>query len=466
MKKTLLIVDDNKDILSQLYWGFSSEEYQVYRAENADDALKLQEEHKPQVVTLDLGLPPDAEGNTEGFRCLNELLLADPHCKVIVITGHHDESNAQNAIRNGAYDFCQKPIDLEELKIIVRRAFFLYDLNVSATGISQKDQNNENSKSVDNLGIITQDTKMLELLKNIKRIAVSDAPVLIEGESGTGKELIAKAVHQMSSRADGPLVIINCGAIPEHLLEAEFFGHEKGAFTGANQRVLGQVEFANNGTLFLDEMGELPLSLQVKLLRFLQEMTFQRVGGRQDIEVNVRIVAATNRDLLEMVNNGSFREDLYYRLGVVKIPLPPLRNRGKDILLLANYFLKKFDIDSKIKSFHPSAEKLMLGYSWPGNIRQLENKIRQIIILSDNPVIQAESLDFQTSPAAAPSSTDASQNQQELNYGSLQEARNDIEKKMLQNALNQHSGNIMQASQSLGISRPTFYDLLKKHKLN
>ncbi len=455
MKKSLLIVDDNEDVLRQLFWGFSAEEYQVHQAKDVAEALALQKEVQPQVVTLDLGLPPDAEGNTEGFRCLDALLQADPMCKVIVITGHHDNSNAQQSIRSGAYDFCRKPIDLEELKIIVRRAFFLYEMQSS-------DAPKEKIPPVDTLGILTQDENMLELIKNLRRIAISDAPVLIEGESGTGKELIAQAVHKISSRNTGPMVTINCGAIPEHLLEAEFFGHEKGAFTGAVQRIQGKVEFAHNGTLFLDEMGELPLALQVKLLRFLQEMTFQRVGGRQDIEVNVRIIAATNCNLRQMVKSGQFREDLYYRIGVVKIPLPPLRERGKDALLLAHHFIKKYDTSGKIKSFHPAAEKALLSHSWPGNVRQLENKIRRAVILSDTAIIQPDTLEF--------SKKAANQDMQEgyveeLQYTSLKEARDDIEKKMLLNALQQNAGNVMQASQFLGISRPTFYDLLKKHKI-
>ncbi len=455
MDKSLLIVDDNEDILRQLYWGFSADEYQVYQAKDVEEALALQAKHKPQVITLDLGLPPDAEGNTEGFRCLDALLVADPLCKVIVITGHHDNSNAQHSIRCGAYDFCRKPIDLEELKIIVRRAFFLYELQ---TSVAPK----PSAEAVDTLGIITQDAKMLEILNNLRRIAISDAPVLIEGESGTGKELIARAVHQISSRSEGPLVTINCGAIPEHLLEAEFFGHEKGAFTGATQRIQGKVEFAHNGTLFLDELGELPLSLQVKLLRFLQEMTFQRVGGRQDIEVNVRIIAATNRNLRQMVKQGDFREDLYYRIGVVKIPLPPLRERGQDILLLAQHFIQKYDDTGKIKSFHPAAEKALLCHGWPGNVRQLENKIRRIVILSDSSIIQPDTLSFNTSSSSQETHNNESE---ELNYASLKEARDAIERKMLVNALQQHSGNVMQASQHLGVSRPTFYDLLKKHKI-
>ncbi len=453
MKKSLLVIDDNEDILRQLYWGFSPEEYELHKAKNFDEAMKIQKKFNPQVVTLDLGLPPDAEGNTEGFRCLDALLQNNPFCKIIVITGHHDESNAHTSIKSGAYDFCRKPIDLEELKIIVRRAFFLSELNTS-NSLKIKEQ------KTDNLGIITQDAKMGEMLKSIERIAISDAPVLIEGESGTGKELVAKAIHEMSSRNKSPLVTINCGAIPENLLEAEFFGHEKGAFTGATQRVQGKVEFANNGTLFLDEIGELPLSLQVKLLRFLQDMTMQRVGGRQDIEVNVRIVAATNRNLLEMVKKGEFREDLYYRLGVVKIPLPPLRERGKDIILLANYFLNKYNTQGKTISLHPLAEKAMIAYPWPGNIRQLENKIRQLLIMVDTPIINADSLELNEDSLSELQDTD-----EKLNYATLQEARNDIEKKMLLSAIQQQAGNIMQASQALGISRPTFYDLLKKHKI-
>ncbi len=463
MTKSLLIIDDNEDILRQLYWGFSAEEYTVYQAKDVEEALAIQKEVRPQVVTLDLGLPPDAEGNTEGFRCLDALLAVDSYCKVIVITGHHDSNNAQQSIRSGAYDFCRKPIDLEELKIIVRRAFFLYELHASAAPSPSTEERKES------LGIITQDEKMLDILHSLRRIATSDAPVLIEGESGTGKELIAKAVHQLSSRSKGPLITINCGAIPEHLLEAEFFGHEKGAFTGASQRIQGKVEFAHNGTLFLDEMGELPLPLQVKLLRFLQEMTFQRVGGRQDIEVNVRIIAATNCNLRAMVKKGEFREDLYYRIGVVKVPLPPLRERGQDVLLLAQHFMEKYNESGQSKTFHPATEKALLTHAWPGNVRQLENKIRRMLILSDSPIIQPECLELKKAaptPKATSSQSEGVAHVEELNYGSLKEAREAIERKMLVHALQQHSGNVMQASQSLGISRPTFYDLLKKHKLS
>lgn len=455
MKKRLLIVDDNEDILRQLRWGFSAEGYEVHQAQNADDALAIQRKASPQVVTLDLGLPPDAEGRTEGFRCLGELLAADPLCKVIVVTGHHDNDNALRSVRSGAYDFCRKPVDLDELKVIVRRAFFLYSLGELKPEETQK-------ASPGGHGIITQAPKMLEILGNLGKIALSDAPVLIFGESGTGKELAARAIHQLSSRSAGPMITINCGAIPEHLLEAEFFGHEKGAFTGAVQRIQGKVEYADKGTLFLDEIGELPLLLQVKLLRFLQEMVFQRVGGRQNIEVNTRILAATNRDLPGMVRSGLFREDLYYRIGVVNVALPPLRERGKDVLLLAGHFIRKHDGSGKIKSLHAAAERAMQMYHWPGNVRELENKIRRAVIMTDGPLLKLDAIDL-GSPGGAPagiSGTDDSGAQI-----SLQEARNAVEKKLLLEALQRYSGNIMQASQAIGISRPTFYDLLKKHKI-
>lgn len=457
MNKRLLVIDDNEEVLRQLRWGFSAEGYAVHQALNVKEALAIQRKEAPQVVTLDLGLPPDAEGRTEGFRCLDALLAADPLCKVIVVTGHHENDNAQRSIRNGAYDFCRKPVDLEELKVIVRRAFFLYGLE--KTEPEKPSASKQQELLSDKLGIITQAASMQALLANLGKIAISDAPVLITGESGTGKELAARAIHTLSARRDGPLITVNCGAIPEHLLESEFFGHEKGAFTGATQRVQGKIEFADNGTLFLDEIGELPPPLQVKLLRFLQEMIFQRVGGRQDIEVNVRIVAATNRDLPAMVRSGQFREDMYYRIGVVNVALPPLRERGKDVLLLAAHFIAKYDISGKIRGLHSAAERAMQMYHWPGNVRELENKIRRAIILSDGPVIKLNAIDL-SNPVSA---RDNDEFQSQL---SLQEARSAVEKKLLLEALNRYSGNIMQASQALGVSRPTFYDLLKKHKIN
>lgn len=455
MKKHLLIVEDNEEVRRQLQWGFSDEPYTVLTAGTTEEALELQRKVKPQVITLDLGLPPDPEGYSEGLRCLAELLNKDPHARILVVTGHHDMNNALRCINGGAYDFCRKPLNLEELLVIVRRAFFLSDLrNTSITagadeGLSHCEH-----------GIISRSKIMQEVMHDIVRVAASDAPVLIMGESGTGKELIAKAIHTLSIRSEGKLVTVNCGAIPENLLETEFFGHEKGAFTGAGQRVLGKVEYANGGTLFLDEIGELPLHLQVKLLRFLQEMVIQRVGGHQNIPVNVRIVTATNRDISACIKAGTFREDLYYRLGVVTITLPPLRVREDDAVLLARHFLTKFNTNGKVSGFHPMAEQAIRSYSWPGNVRELENKVRRALIFAAGSLIMAEELGLEEKP------DQPWETPQTDEPTSLREARNSVERQMMLAALARHTGNIVQAAQSLGISRPTFYDLLKKHNIN
>ncbi len=449
MTRKLLLIEDNEEVRRQLRWGFSEEGYSVLLAGDVQEALALQRKEKPQVVTLDLGLPPDAEGSSEGFRCLEELLAADPQVRVAVVTGHHDMDNALRSINGGAFDFCRKPVDLEELKVIVRRAFFLRALL----------DGREETGDPDDCGIICRCPAMQEVMRSIPKVAVSDAPVLITGESGTGKELVARAIHQMSGRRTGPLVTINCGAIPEHLLEAEFFGHEKGAFTGAVQRVQGKAEYADGGTLFLDEIGELPVQMQVKLLRFLQEMVFQRVGGRQDIQVNVRILAATNIDIAAAIKAGQFREDLYYRIGVVALPLPPLRERGDDVLLLAKHFMRKFDKAGKVTGFQPAAERAIREHSWPGNVRELENRVRRAIIFAAGPSIGAADLDLEESAETAAAGRGAAP------PTSLREARNEVERKLLVSALEHSGGNIQQAAQAIGVSRPTFYDLLKKHKV-
>lgn len=449
-EKRLLIIEDNEDIRRQLGWGFSGEGYTVLQAANADEALALQQREKPQVVTLDLGLPPDAEGSTEGYRCLDELLARDPQVKVIVVTGHHSSDNAFQCVRNGAYDFFRKPTNLEELKVIVRRAFFLSGLHAG--------QQTEQKKEPGMHGIITQCKSMQAILSRLDKIALSDAPVLITGESGTGKELAAQAIHNMSERRNGRLVAINCGAIPEQLLESELFGHEKGAFTGAVQRVKGKVEDADQGTLFLDEIGELPLQLQVKLLRFLQEMIIQRVGGRKDIEVNVRIIAATNIDLPAAIKSGQFREDLYYRIGVVNVPLPPLRERGDDVILLAEHFIRRHDSKGQIKGLHESARKALRLYTWPGNVRELENIIRRAIIFTNGSLIKVDAIDFTDMAGEARAEVEE--------HKSLQEARNEIERKVVLDALRKSSGNIAKAALAIQVSRPTFYDLLRKHKID
>ncbi len=452
MTKHLLIIEDNEEVRRQLQWGFFDEPYTVLTATNAEEALKIQRKTKPQVITLDLGLPPDPEGYSEGTRCLTELLAQDPQARVIVVTGHHDMNNALRCINSGACDFCRKPLNLEELLVIVRRAFFLSELRASAPPAAGIDD--------DEHGIIGRSKIIQEVMQDIARVAASDAPVLIMGESGTGKELIARAIHSMSSRNGKDMVTINCGASPENLLETEFFGHEKGAFTGAAQRVQGKVEYADGGTLFLDEIGELPPQLQVKLLRFLQEMVIQRVGGRQDIPVNVRIIAATNRDIAVCIKNGTFREDLYYRVGVVTITLPPLRVREDDALLLGRHFLDKFNAGGKVTGFHPQAEQAIRAYGWPGNVRELENKVRRALIFAAGTLITAEELGLEEKPGQTWAVTRSD------GPLSLREARNSVERQMLIAALARHSGNIVQAAQALGISRPTFYDLLKKHHLD
>ena len=341
----LLIVDDSSEICKQLKWGLNKD-YDVLLAEDVAGALKLFGKHAPKVVTLDLGLPPDVDGATEGLRCLEQILRRQPDTKVVVLSGNEERNNALKAVQLGAYDFYRKPIDLAELKIILQRAFQLAALETENRRLQTTAASELN-------GILGQCPQMEEVFTTIRKIATADIPVLILGENGTGKELVAKAIHAQSLRNKGDLIPINCGAIPENLLEAELFGHEKGAFTGAVGQVRGKVEYAHEGTLFLDEIGELPLALQVKLLRFLQEKTIQRVGGRDEIVVDSRIVAATNVDIEEAIQQGAFREDLYYRIGVITINLPPLRERGDDICLLANFFLNRYvsEFSKKIKGY-------------------------------------------------------------------------------------------------------------------
>lgn len=469
----LLIVEDNEDVRRQLRWGLAKEPYDLHLAGSVDEALALQREHAPAVVTLDLGLPPDAEGASEGFRGLAALLDHDPRTKVIVVTGHHDMENALRAIEGGAYDFCQKPADLEMLKVIISRAFFLHGLQgggamASASGMVSASGGASAPDAVSGAGagggkpddgwqgIVGRCPSMRAVFETVAKVAVTGAPVLVTGESGTGKELVARAIHALGPRCTRTFVAINCGAIPDNLLEAEFFGYEKGAFTGATQRVQGKVEYADGGTLFLDEIGELPANLQVKLLRFLQEKVIQRVGGRKDIAVDARIVAATNRDIQTEIASGRFREDLYYRIGVVPVALPPLRARGDDILLLARHFLESSagEGTGNIVGFSPAAEQAMLRYAWPGNVRELENKVRRAVIFASGRRIMPDDLGFDETPAKAAAPRPE---------GSLREARNALERDMVLSALDKCGGNIVQASLAIGVSRPTFYDLLRKH---
>jgi len=456
MKPTLLIVDDNEDILQQLKWGFSYEPYTLLFAHTMNEALSIYSNFAPQVVTLDLGLPPRTEDATQGFTCLDEMRRISPSTKIIVITGFESSEYARRAVDMGAYDFFLKPIDLDELKVMVRRAFHLH-------GIERGSASHEVIKSsrLRPAGIVSNSPVMLDVMAQIAKVASSDVPVLILGESGTGKEMVARAIHEQSPRKNGPMVCINCGAVPENLIESEFFGHERGAFTGAVTTVRGKVEYADDGLLFLDEIGELPTNIQVKLLRFLQEMVFQRVGGRKNIEVNVRVVAATNVDIIEAMRSGAFREDLFYRIGVVSIKLPPLRDRVGDISLLAEYFLRKHavDVEKKVKGFSVDAIDALNSHSWPGNVRELENTIRRALVMASSSVITSNDLDLK--PITM---NDVSVPQIPAN-ATLKEARLIVEKQLLEAALSKSGGNILKAAAALGVSRPTFYDLLRKHEV-
>ncbi len=445
----LLIVDDNRDIRQQLKWGLADSPYSLHFAQDAQEALELFRTVKPGVVTLDLGLPPRPEDASEGLACLERMIAERPATKIIVITGFDDQDDARKAIETGAYDFFRKPVDLGELKVMLRRAFRRIEIESVAPAPEANPVH----------GIIGNCDAMRRIYTMIDKVAASDVPALIYGESGTGKELVAKAIHQAGPRRYQPMVSINCGAIPENLLESEFFGHERGAFTGATSTVKGKVECAENGTFFLDEIGELPVNLQVKLLRFLQDMRFQRVGGRKTIEVNVRVLAATNVNIQEAMRLGQFREDLYYRIGVVAIQLPPLRERGEDVLLLANHFLDVHgrQLPKKILGFSPQALEAIRSYSWPGNVRELENKVRRAVILAEEPRILPSNLgfgdEFPDTDVPGGGTT-------------LRDARNNLERQMVSQALRRFEGNIVKASEALGVSRPTFYDLLRKHEID
>jgi two-component system NtrC family response regulator len=450
----LLITEDNEEIRTQLKWSFSKE-YNLIFAKDGKETLALFKKNSPRVATLDLGLPPHENGTEEGFRCLQEMLQHNPAAKVIVITGNDQRENALKAIHLGAYDFYQKPIILEELKVIVRRAFHL-------SAIEEQNRSLYNALERQTApfgGMIGQCPEMQSVFSTMRKIASSDAAVLVQGDSGTGKELVARAIHSMSLRKDGPFVPINCGAIPETLLEPELFGHEKGSFTGAHAQVQGKVEYAQDGTLFLDEIAELPALLQVKLLRFLQDKTIQRVGGREDISVNTRILAATNKDLAKEIKSGRFREDLYYRLGVVLIKVPPLRERKGDIVVLATFFLKRYcDLYTKrIRGFNSAALESMETYEWPGNIRELENKIQRAVLLSEGPLVEPQDLGFDANVIDKKTNTS--------DIRTLKEAKEAVEKEMVVFALDRYGGNIAKSAEELGISRPTLYDIMKKHGL-
>lgn len=439
----LLIVEDDIGLQKQLKWCFA--DYEVAFAANRNDAIAQLRRFEPAVVLQDLGLPPDAEGVSEGLATLQEILTMTPYTKVIVVTGNHDRKNAVEAVSRGAYDFYQKPVDTEVLKLIVSRAFHIHAL---------ERQNRELLETHANMpidGIVATDEAMLAACRRIEKVAPADVSVLVLGESGTGKELVARAIHSLSPRAKGKFVAINCAAIPEQLLEAELFGYEKGAFTGAVKQTLGKVELADGGTLFLDEIGDMPHALQAKLLRFLQGRVIERIGGRQEIPVNVRVVCATNRDLQALIAAQQFRQDLFYRISEVTISIPPLRERVGAASVLAHALLRKHAAKQpKARwSFAPDALAALDAYSWPGNVRELENKVKTALIMSEGPVITATDLGLSAA------------GESKLMFN-LREVRARAERQALNSALSMSDGNLSAAAELLGITRPTLYDLMEK----
>jgi two-component system NtrC family response regulator len=445
-KRKLLVVEDDPGLQSQLRWCF--EDYEVLVAEDRETALAQLRRHEPPVVLQDLGLPPDAEGVGEGFATLEETLSIAPDTKVIVVTGHGDQENALRAVSLGAYDFYQKPVETETLQLIVSRAYQMCELEQE----NQRLLRQESTSPLD--GIVAASEKMLEVCRMVEKVAPTNATTLLLGESGTGKELLARALHSLSDRVEKPFVAINCAAIPENLLESELFGHEKGAFTGAVKHTPGRVETANTGTLFLDEIGDMPLALQSKLLRFLQERVVERVGGREEISVDVRVVCATNQNLDSAIKDGRFREDLYYRISEITIDIPPLRERLGERLILARTLLEKFSGQQgrSFKGFSPDAQNAIQNYHWPGNVREMENKIKGAIIMAEGKHVTAVDLALNDVDDSPPS----------LN---LREVRRKAEGAAINRAVVHASGNISRAAKMLGITRPTLYDLLEKYSI-
>ncbi len=444
--KKILIVDDEDGIRSQLSFALE-DQYEVVTAATASEALQLTRERQPDIILLDISLSPYS-GSQEGLQILPDLLELDPQLKVIMVTGNGERANALTAVKSGAFDFYVKPIEFGELSVVIKRAVYLQELERENARLSES---LHNLKGFSN--IIGTSARMQKVFKVVATVAPTSYTVLVTGDSGTGKELIAKAIHERSDRRDKPFITINCGAIPETLLESELFGHERGSFTDAVAQKIGKFETANHGTLFLDEIGELSLALQVKLLRFLQDQTIERIGGKNTIQVDVRVIAATNRSLEEEVVSKRFREDLYYRLSVINIELPPLRDRENDILLIAEHLLKTYGNENKKANltFTNSALQALCSYEWPGNIRELENRIKRAVILSGTNRIGAVDLGF----AAAP----------DTEARSLQEVREEAETAHIRAALQRNNWNVTKAARDLGTSRTTLYDLIEKYKI-
>jgi two-component system NtrC family response regulator len=443
VKKTILVVDDAENVLKQMRRALEAE-YHVLTAANETEANTAFEHHRPAVVILDLSLNPASPSDLAGLELLENILTRDPSTRVIIVTGNNEDKNALRAMRLGAFDYYFKPLRLDEIKIIIKRAFHIHDLH-------QRIQQSYPRPHGAFHGIVGSSKNMQEIFGFIERVALSDISVLICGESGTGKELVAHAIHQQSQRKDNPFVAVNCGAIPENLLESELFGHEKGAFTGAYSQKRGKFELAHTGTLFLDEIGELATPLQVKLLRFLQDRKIERVGGIHSTELDVRIIAATNRDLKKDMENHVFREDLYYRLKVVPLEIPPLRERKEDIVTLAQYFLKKYCQEHRKSSIALSseAERTLLSYAWPGNVRELENVISRAVVLSPHTLLKRS--DLGVGSATVTSNVN------------LKFAKKAMEEDFVKKALSSNNGIVSRAARDLGISRVNLYELMNKY---
>jgi len=441
-KSTLLIVEDDLGIQNQLKWCFDA--YEIVLASNREEAINALRRFEPQVVTLDMGLPPDPGGTSEGLATLEAILNLAPKTKVVVVTGNDDKPTAVKAIGLGAYDFYLKPIDADILGLIVNRAFRVAELEAENERLYQGAHSPLE-------GLIASSPQMMKVCRTVEKVAPTNATVLLLGSSGTGKEVLARSIHRLSSRVEQRFVAINCAAIPENLLESELFGYEKGAFTGAVKQTPGKIEYAHGGTLFLDEIGDLPMALQAKLLRFLQERVIERVGGRGEIPVDVRVICATHRTLQDMIAEGLFREDLFYRLSEITINIPALKDRDGDALMIARAILSRVVVESggKTKDFTQDAVAAIENYAWPGNVRELENRVKRAFIMSDGTKISAEDLEL----------NEIGDEKMPFN---LREVREAAEKRAVSRALHYSNGNIAQAAELLGISRPTLYDLMKK----
>jgi two-component system NtrC family response regulator len=446
LKPKLLIVEDDEGLCSQYRWAFPTCEVLIAHAR--PQAVTLVKRETPPVAIMDLGLPPDPDGVSEGFATLTEVLRIAPQIKIIVVTGNGERKNALRAVALGAYDFCEKPVEIEVLRTIIERGLNLHRLEEENRRLAAVPAPSPVER------IITASPGMLKVCRDIEKIATTNVPVLLLGESGTGKEALAKAVHDLGPRAKQPFVAVNCGAIPENLLESELFGHERGAFTGAVKQTIGKIESANKGTLFLDEIGDLSHPLQVKLLRFLQDQIVERIGGRQQIQVDVRIVSATNANLDDKISQGVFRGDLFYRMNAFTIRIPPLRDRGADIALLANFFLNRFnrEFGRGIRGFTEQATVAMNTHEWPGNVRELENRLKRAVVMAERRLIDAPDLELAAAAEALP----------DLD---LRSARLRAERSVLQQSLARSNNTLTMAARLLGVSRPTLYGLMEAHGL-